>query len=222
MEKDKNKLKKVLLPADLADCYDLTPFLDNKEKDRSICDISIRGAALQSADLSDLCFENVLFSHCNFSEADLTRCAFTNVLFENCALANCNFSKSRMHRCGLKNAQFKGANFTNSRISHLCIENSNLRYANFSESQLEMCEIVGSDLTDAFFAGCTFKQLTVSQSQFVRTEFFRTSLKGIDFTTCTLDGICVSEAGKELSGAIVNIFQAAELSKLLGVIIKPD
>lgn len=222
MEKGKNKFKRVALPEDLPVCQSLEQLLTEVEDDRYKCEIAVHNATLQDADLSDLCFENVLFSHCNFSQTNLSHCAFTNVLFESCALTNCDFSKSRMHQCELRNSQFKGANFSSSRMSHLRIQNSNLRYANFTESQLEQCEIVSSDLADTFFASCTFKQLTASEAQFTRAEFFRTPLKGIDFTTCALDGISVSETGKELSGAIVNIFQAAELARLFEIIIKEN
>lgn len=47
---------------------------------------------------------------------------------------------------------------------------------------------------------------------------FRTNLKGIDFSTCNIDGIVVDR--EDLKGVIVNQFQAVELSKLLGIIIK--
>ncbi|MEG2596733.1 MAG: pentapeptide repeat-containing protein, partial [Ruthenibacterium sp.] len=62
--------------------------------------------------------------------------------------------------------------------------------------------------------------LSLSESKFAGAEFFHTSLKDIDFTTCVLDAISVSDGAKELNGAIVNIHQAADLSALLGLIIK--
>jgi hypothetical protein len=39
-------------------------------------------------------------------------------------------------------------------------------------------------------------------------------LKGIDFTTCEIDGILIR--GTELKGMIVTDYQAVELSKILG------
>lgn len=56
--------------------------------------------------------------------------------------------------------------------------------------------------------------------RFIATDFFRTPLKDLDFTTCTLEGISVSDGGSELQGAVVNLYQAAELARLLGVIVK--
>ena len=47
---------------------------------------------------------------------------------------------------------------------------------------------------------------------------FRTNLRGIDVSTCNIDGIVVDK--EDLKGIIVNQFQAVELSKLLGIIVK--
>ena len=45
-----------------------------------------------------------------------------------------------------------------------------------------------------------------------------TVLSGIDFTTCDIGGWLLG--GVELRGAVVTPFQAAELARLLGVVIK--
>ena len=47
---------------------------------------------------------------------------------------------------------------------------------------------------------------------------FRTNLKGIDFSTSNIDGIIIDK--EDLKGLIVNQFQAVELSKLLGIVVK--
>ena len=51
-----------------------------------------------------------------------------------------------------------------------------------------------------------------------KAQLFRTNLKDIDFRTCNIEGIIVGQ--EDLKGMIVNDFQAVELSKLLGIIIK--
>lgn len=65
-------------------------------------------------------------------------------------------------------------------------------------------------------------EIFLYHSKFIRTEFFNTSLSKIDFSNCEVESICVSAKGKELEGVIVNIFQAAELSKILGIVIKEE
>ena len=43
-------------------------------------------------------------------------------------------------------------------------------------------------------------------------------MKGIDMTTCTLDGLLVNLP--DLRGMIVTPLQAAELAKLLGLVVR--
>ena len=47
---------------------------------------------------------------------------------------------------------------------------------------------------------------------------YRTNLKDIDFTTCDITGLVVMP--QDLNGAIVDEYQAVELSKLLGIVVK--
>ena len=49
-------------------------------------------------------------------------------------------------------------------------------------------------------------------------NFQGTSLAGIDLTTDDIDGLLLM--GGELKGAVVTLLQAANLAKLLGVVIK--
>ncbi|MEA1883559.1 MAG: pentapeptide repeat-containing protein, partial [Thermotogota bacterium] len=69
---------------------------------------------------------------------------------------------------------------------------------------------------------CTLKNFLPNQTNFQGAEFLHTSLKGIDFTTCRIDGIRVSNKYQELTGMIVNTYQAAELSKLMGIIVREE
>lgn len=51
------------------------------------------------------------------------------------------------------------------------------------------------------------------------TSFFGTLLNGLDFTSSRMEGIVVSDTGKELRGAIVSVSQAADLARVLGLVI---
>ena len=67
---------------------------------------------------------------------------------------------------------------------------------------------------------CKLKNIICEKVEFKNTNFFRTPLKGIDFTKSTLTGIVVSSEGTELKGAIMDLYQAAEFAKLFEIIIK--
>ena len=49
-------------------------------------------------------------------------------------------------------------------------------------------------------------------------QLYKTNLQGIDFSTCDITGIVVLP--QDLRGMIVDEYQAMELSKLLGIIVK--
>lgn len=55
---------------------------------------------------------------------------------------------------------------------------------------------------------------------FRKASFFKTSLKDIDFATCDIEEIIVSDTMEELKGVKVNLAQAVSLAKRLGIIIK--
>lgn len=217
------KIRKPKLAPDLAVCTDLRSALqESVEMEDDIIDLHIQGQTLENEEFDNLYFENVRFDHCTFSKVLMERCSFRNVVFDSCAFPNCDFSRSWFGQCEFKSSQLVGCNFGESRFTDFIVEKSALRYANFTSAQFDKCLIADCDLSDTFFAGCTLKSFETYGSQFIRTEFFRTALKNVDFSACELEGICVSENAEELKGAVVNTFQAVELSRLLGLVIKED
>ena len=76
------------------------------------------------------------------------------------------------------------------------------------------------DLSEAFLAQCRHKGLVFRECTLMGTSFFGTLLYGLDFTRSRMEGIVVSDTGKELRGAIVNVSQAADLARVLGLVIR--
>lgn len=217
------KIKKSKLTPCLAVCRDArSELLESMEKEEDLSDLHLQQQNVEDERFDNLYFENVFFDHCTFSKTVMERCSFRNVVFDSCAFPNCDFSHSWFSQCEFKSSQLVGANFSECKFIDFTIEKSALRYANFTKAQFDKCAIVDSDLSDTFFAGCKLKSFETKESQYIRTEFFQTSLKGVDFSACDLEGICVSEYAEELKGVIVNVYQAVELSKLLGLQIKED
>ena len=54
----------------------------------------------------------------------------------------------------------------------------------------------------------------------MRASFFHSSLMGMDLRGNDVEGIFVSEEKNELRGAVADIYQAADLAKLMGIVIK--
>ena len=51
-------------------------------------------------------------------------------------------------------------------------------------------------------------------------DLFRTSLKGMDLTGCTIDGITLSETCAELKGAILDAAQTPVVARILGITVR--
>ncbi len=64
------------------------------------------------------------------------------------------------------------------------------------------------------------KYIVFENNDFTEVSFFNTMLADIDFTSCIIDNIKVSENLKELKNGIFSVIQSVELAKLIGIIIK--
>ena len=70
---------------------------------------------------------------------------------------------------------------------------------------------------DSAFPESKWKKMTLARTDLSGSDFFRTSLKDIDLSDCKIERIILSDTFRELHGATINPFQAAELVRLLGV-----
>lgn len=53
-----------------------------------------------------------------------------------------------------------------------------------------------------------------------RANLFGTALRGLDLRGCEIEGILISDEKKELAGVVVDLYQAAELARLMGLVIR--
>ncbi|MGC2872658.1 pentapeptide repeat-containing protein [Ihubacter sp. mB4P-1] len=191
-----------------------------REDERDLEQVRFSGEYMEEEDFGGLNFDTVLFENCTLIRCRFKGADFKNVLFKNCQLPGCSFAGSWLDRTHFDNCQLVGTDFSQCKISHTSFTDCAMTMANFTESKLEECSIASCDLTESFFANCKFKKLQMDKNQCIGTEFFKTKLKDVDFTTCILEGIRVSTENGELKGAKVNLFQAAELARMLGIVIK--
>ena len=153
--------------------------------------------------------------HCSFTGGN-----FTDTVFRSCELSNCDFSSSCFCRTEIQAVKGIGANFNEARLFHVKIADSNFSYANFNEVKADHFTALQSDFSEVFLTACRLKNTSVHEVRFDKANFYRTSLKGIDLTTCWISGIITSLEAGELKGAVVNMFQAVELAKRFGVIVR--
>ena len=81
------------------------------------------------------------------------------------------------------------------------------------------CEVRASSFKEAVLSGVKFRRALFHETDLSAADFFKSSLKGIDLSDCSIDAIAVSDTLAELRGAKVNAAQAVELAKLIGLSI---
>lgn len=184
--------------------------------------ITIENKLISKLEEIDFNAEDVEFEKCIFKDCKITgtfeKAVFHDVIFENCDLSNCLFREGSFIRVEIRNSKFVGCDFSDSRVYHLACKETLFKYANFSASSLEEVLFKKCDLSNSSFTECKLKSTYFEVSKLEQTQFFKTKLKGIDISTCEINGIITTF--DDIKGLIVNNFQAIELSKLLGLIIK--
>lgn len=162
-------------------------------------------------------FINCLFKNCKIF-GSLEKTYFTYVIFEDCDFSNFSFEESNFNNVYFKNCKFIGSNFIMTRLNQIKINESNFKYSNFNNSNIKECNIKDCDFSGSEFEDVRFSRLDLKNVSFLGSRFFKTKLGLIDFTECNIDGISVEI--KDLKDMIVSPYQAVELSKMLGIIIK--
>ena len=72
----------------------------------------------------------------------------------------------------------------------------------------------------ANLSGIRWKNLSLGEVDLSEVTVAGTSLRGLDLRRCRLEGLTAGDNLRELRGAIVDSFQAAELAHLLGLDIR--
>lgn len=170
--------------------------------------------------LDGLCVSKVIFENCSFQDCSFARAEFTDVIFQSCDFSNSNFSDGYFNRCRFVSSKGLGAKFCGGVIQNVVMKDCNLNYSNFDSAKLEKTRIEDTQLNGANFAQCKCKSLTWLNDKLNNASFFKTSLRGMDFTSCDITGLSLSDELEEVRGAVVDLYQAAELAKRLGLVIK--
>ena len=100
------------------------------------------------------------------------------------------------------------------------MEDSVFSYANFSGTSWESAVLNGCDLQESYLEECRLKKTELNRVKLNRANLFGTALRGLDLRSCEIEGILISDEKKELAGVVVDLYQAAELARLMGLVIR--
>lgn len=178
------------------------------------------GLDLCGETLREIRFEQCLFEGCRFTGADLRAASFVDCRLKNCEFSAVQAGEAYFLRCQLQGVKALAASLPDCRLAHVRLEGCNFTEANFTGASVENVRLEECDFSAANLSEWRHKGLSLARSKFFRTSFFKTPLAGLDFTDSELEGVVVSDAAAELKGATVNVRQAAQLARLLGVTVR--
>ncbi|MFR2154784.1 MAG: pentapeptide repeat-containing protein [[Eubacterium] siraeum] len=133
---------------------------------------------------------------------------------------NSDFSESYFKACLFTSCKAVGTAFKYSFYKNVSFDGGSFELSDFQRSKLQTVAVTDTDFSSALFSSCEIKQTELKNVTLARSVFFGTKLAGLDFTSCNIEGLTVSDTGAELKGAKVDVWQAAMFAKLLGLIIE--
>lgn len=212
------KQNKPKIPKALSDTADFVPIvLTAQEEETDIEGKIIHDFVLEDHDFLKASFHECVFENCRFTDSNFSKSEFVDVVFRFCDFSGCDFSKSYFNRCEFHSCKGTGGHFQHFFVRDVLFSDCNFQYANFTFSKWQNVLVCQTTFSESSLEECKLKNLVLDNADLKRVGFFNTPLKDIDFTTSDISGISASPY--ELNGAKVNTVQAAELAKLLGVIV---
>lgn len=166
------------------------------------------------AEFCRLRFEKCRFEGCHFQKA-----SFLNVEFVNCDFSNCVMEDTYWKMVSFLDCKGQGANFTNGVFRNVKVAGCKLDYANFTRGLWDNLEIRQTTFVSASLSEMKLKKIFLEGDRFEKTDFFRTPLKGVDFSRCDLEQIILSDDLHEIRGAKLSPEQAVDIARLLGVTV---
>jgi uncharacterized protein YjbI with pentapeptide repeats len=195
----------------------------------------IRQSAENDETVTDVCFDEseiefeeiyaAEFYRCTFRGCRFADCAFEKAYFHQCQFIACDFSNTSIYDSCIKDCVFRdskliGASVSESVLDTVSFVSCLLDYMSFSSCKLSLFTLDSSTLFSSEFTQCTPRGFVIRRCKIDRAHFFRTPLKGVDFTDSSLNSIVVSDTFEELRGAYFTPSQAVEISRLLKINIK--
>ena len=173
------------------------------------------GEAFSFHTFSDCVFSNQTYTDCDFSSA-----VFTSCTFETCTFISCRMPECLIDGCSFTDSKLMGVTLEGARIRKSIFLRVNFSYSDLSSMRLQDVEITSSSLEETGFTDVTHKRVRIHNSNLCCAVLTGTSLRDLSLTGSSLDGIFLSDSMKEVRGAELDISQAVDIVKLLGVTVK--
>lgn len=209
------------IPGGLVEVGSLASLIEQEnDGDPLVTHVRLCGDEASRTDFTLLELSESQVDRCVFMGCCFVRASFVDVVFSGCDFSNCDFSEVNFTRCTFSSCKFMGADFTEAVFCRVELRDSMASYAAFTKAKLGDLVVRACDFSQAHVVEVRLARVVFDDVRFVGTSFFRTSLAGVDVTTCQLADIVLSDEMSELRGCAMDIYQAAGIAQRLGVEIK--
>lgn len=216
---------KILKPQFAAELLDagalLEPLLDAAlAEETPIRGVLLENERMQGENLAKVCFSHSILRGCRFAACRAERGEYLDVRFERCDFSGMIWNDAYFSRCEFIDCKGVGAQLQGAVLKNVVLARCNFSYSDLDGALIERVLLRESDFSHSYLSQCRIKGLKAEKTDFTRASFFHTPLKGVDFTGNRIEGLTV--ALEDLPGVIVDVYQAADLAKMLGLVVKMD
>ncbi|MEL6565781.1 MAG: pentapeptide repeat-containing protein, partial [Pseudomonadota bacterium] len=131
-------------------------------------EVDLRGANLQSADLSKTTFDKALLTGAQLHGANLFRAQ----------LHGANLFRAQLQRASLREAQLRGASLEGAELQGASLREAQLQRANFGWAQLQGADLRGAQLQGASLEGAQLQGANLFRAQLQRADLEGAQLQG--------------------------------------------
>ncbi|QMS85360.1 pentapeptide repeat-containing protein [Candidatus Xianfuyuplasma coldseepsis] len=163
-------------------------------------------------------FDTVIFQNCTFSDSLMERSEFMDCQFKHCTFTNNKLKHSNLIRCEFIHSKLDGTHFTDSQLEDILIKDCTGRYLDSVETTWKVVEVINSNLDESTWFTCKLRDLSLQSVSLLKSDFYDTSLKGVDLSSSIIDGMKTDI--HNIQGAIISSEQAVLLCNLIGVNVK--
>ncbi|WP_291569155.1 MULTISPECIES: pentapeptide repeat-containing protein [unclassified Clostridium] len=209
------------IPADLIKVDDFSSYAQRYlYEEKPIIQIKIYEEHIEHIDFSKSEINKSIFENCTFLDCSFEGASFVDVVFKSCNLSNSNFTDAYFERCQFVACKCVGVNMSDTIFKHTFIQGLNFQYSYFDKTKMTDIAFEDTDFTEVSITEAKLKRFEAKNSSFIKNNFFKTMLAGIDFTKNELIAPTVSAPPSELKGAKISMVQASDLIGLWGIIVE--
>jgi uncharacterized protein YjbI with pentapeptide repeats len=219
MKPRKNESATRVPPENIPEKEDLTPV----DAERLLAGEPIEECLIQEIDFSgkrvpSMIASNSIFDHVSFANSQIIRFRLHDVRLVKCDLSNAILRGFEAIRSEFIDCRMTGMRAVECHWEDVLIENSDLRYAQLMDGQIRSSEFKSCNMGDSDLRGANLEGATFTNAILCRADLSKARLRGTDLRGAEIESITVQP--ENLRGAIVNVAQAMDLARLLGLIIK--